>query len=60
MPRLDSSPAQYRTFAAEMPGAGTAEPNRNTTMRPRVNSSFLRRSGVLNARAKLVRWATVP
>jgi hypothetical protein len=29
-------------------------------MRQNVNSSFLRRSGVLNARAKLVRWATAP
>ena len=56
----DSRPEQYRTAGAEMPGTGSVEPNRNTTMMPRVNSSFLRRSGVWNARARLVRWATAP
>ena len=59
-PRFVSSPEQYRTFAAEMPGAGNADPNRNTTMMPEVNSSFLRRSGVLNAWANLVAVATAP
>ena len=43
-----------------MPGAGSAEPNRNTTMMPAVKSSFPRRSGVLNAWANLVRVATAP
>jgi len=43
-----------------MPGAGSADPNRNTTMMPEVNSSFLRRSGVLNAWANLVAVATAP
>ena len=60
MPRLVSSPEQYRTFAAEMPGAGSAEPNRNKMMRHRVNSSFLRRSGVRKTWANLVRVATAP
>src|SRR6478735_6661888 len=35
-----------------MPGVGTCDPSRNSTMMPRVKSSFLRRSGVRNARAK--------
>ena len=32
-----------------MPGAGGSEPNRNMTIMPSANSSFLRRSGVRNA-----------
>ena len=43
-----------------MPGAGSAEPNRNTTMTPAVKTSFLRRSGVLNAWANLITVATAP
>ena len=43
-----------------MPGAGSAEPNRNTTMMPKVKISFLRRSGVLNAWANLITVATAP
>src|SRR4051812_43257145 len=41
-----------------MPGAGSAEPNRNTTMMQEVKTSFLRRSGVLNAWANLITVAT--
>ena len=39
---------------SEMPGAGSAEPSRNTAMMKSVNSSFLRRSGVRNARMNAV------
>src|SRR6185437_4918254 len=53
-------PEQYRTFGAEMPGAGSAEPNRNTTMMQAVKTSFLRRSGVLKAWANLITVATAP
>jgi hypothetical protein len=53
-------PEQYRTLAVEMPGAGSVAPNRYTTMMPRVNRSFLRRSGVRNARANIASLATVP
>src|SRR6476661_514096 len=35
-----------------MPGVGTCDPSRNSTMMPSVKSSFLRRSGVRNARTK--------
>ena len=38
---------QNATFFSLMPGAGSDEPNRNKAMMPSVNSSFLRRSGVL-------------
>src|SRR6478609_545740 len=43
-----------------MPGAGSAEPNRKTTMMQEVKTSFLRRSGVLNAWANLITVATAP
>src|SRR5215472_14988535 len=49
-----ATPAQYVTFASLMPGAGSDEPNRNKAMMPSVKSSFLRRSGVLNARMNAV------
>src|SRR3954468_23847485 len=38
----------------ETPGAGVTEPSRHTPIMARVNSSFLRRSGVLKARPKAV------
>src|SRR3954471_5697985 len=38
----------------ETPGAGVTEPSRYTPIMARVNSSFLRRSGVLKARPKAV------
>jgi hypothetical protein len=46
---LAARPEQYRTFAVEMPGAGSDAPNRYSTMMPSVNRSYLRRSGVRNA-----------
>src|SRR5215472_14065415 len=49
-----ATPAQYVTFFSLMPGAGSDEPNRNKTMMPSVKSSFLRRSGVRNARMNAV------
>ena len=45
---------QAATFFALMPGVGSEAPNRNSAMRPSVISSFLRRSGVWNARTKAV------
>ena len=45
---------QKATFFSLMPGVGSEAPNRNSAMRPRVTSSFLRRSGVWNARTKAV------
>src|ERR1700734_2579530 len=45
---------QYETFASLLPGAGRDEPNRNKAMMPSVKSSFLRRSGVRNARMNAV------
>lgn len=59
-PRADSRPEQYRTSGAETPGAGSVEPNRNKATTPSVKISFLRRSGVLNARVKPVSLATAP
>ena len=53
-PDLAATPAQYETFASLMPGAGKHEPNRNKAMMPSVKSSFLRRSGVRNARMNAV------
>src|SRR4029077_4888970 len=50
----------------EMPGAGRFEPNRNKTIMAPVNSSFLRRSGVRNARTNTLstggalRWLVTP
>ena len=45
---------QKLTFRSLIPGVGSEAPNRNKAMRPRVISSFLRRSGVWNARTKAV------
>ena len=45
---------QNATFFSLMPGVGSEAPKRNNAMRPRVISSFLRRSGVWNARTKAV------
>ena len=45
---------QNATFFSLMPGVGSEAPRRNSAMRPRVISSFLRRSGVWNARTKAV------
>src|SRR6202012_1861170 len=53
-PLLLATFAQYDTFASLMPGAGSDEPNLNRAMMPSVNSSFLRRSGVRNARMNAV------
>src|SRR6516165_8498229 len=47
-------PAHVDTFFSLMPGAGSDDPNLNTVMMPSVNSSFLRRSGVRNARMNAV------
>src|SRR5262249_49087860 len=49
-----ATPAQYVTFFSLTPGAGSDEPNRNRVMMPSVKSSFLRRSGVRNARMNAV------
>ena len=45
---------RYATFASLMPGAGSDEPNLNRAIMPSVKSSFLRRSGVRNARMNAV------
>src|SRR6516225_6111640 len=47
-------PAQIETFFWSIPGAGSVEPNLNRVIMPSVNSSFLRRSGVRNARMNAV------
>src|SRR6516162_11068585 len=47
-------PAQIETFFWSIPGAGSVEPNLNRVMMPSVKSSFLRRSGVRNARMNAV------
>ena len=47
-------PAQVVMAFSEMPGVGTAAPNRNSAMMPTVKSSFLRRSGVRKARRNAV------
>src|SRR5215469_2855000 len=49
-----ATPAQYVTFFSLIPGAGSDEPNRNSATMPSVKSSFLRRSGVRNARMNAV------
>src|SRR5690348_5964286 len=46
-------PEQYCTFCSDIPGSGRLAPNRYTTIRPRVNSSFLRRSAVVTTRANV-------
>src|SRR6516165_1880554 len=51
---FEAMPAQTDTFLSLMPGAGSDEPNLNRAMMPSVNSNFLRRSGVLNARMNAV------
>ena len=51
---FDARPAQSDTFFSLIPGAGSDAPNRNRVRIPSVNSSFLRRSGVLNARMNAV------
>jgi hypothetical protein len=43
-----------------MPGAGRFEPNRNNTITPPLNSSFLRRSGVRNAWTNTLSTAAAP
>src|SRR6201995_2045065 len=53
-PELAAAFEQIETFASLMPGAGSDEPNRNKAMMPSVKSSFLRRSGVRNARMNAV------
>jgi hypothetical protein len=58
--RATTTAEQYRTSGAETPGAGSVEPSRNKTTTPSVKISFLRRSGVLNARVKPVSLATAP
>ncbi len=50
-------PEQYLTFCSEMPGAGRFAPNRNKAIMAPVNSSFLRRSGVRNARTNTLSTA---
>src|ERR1700744_6574313 len=45
---------QNETFDSLMPGEGSDDPNRNRAMMPSVKSSFLRRSGVRNARMNAV------
>src|ERR1700761_3798798 len=45
---------QKATFFSSMPGVGSEAPRRNSAMSPSVISSFLRRSGVWNARTKAV------
>jgi hypothetical protein len=47
----------YLTFCSEMPGAGRFAPNRNKAIMAPVNSSFLRRSGVRNARTNTLSTA---
>ena len=42
------------TAFTETPGQGSVDPSRNTAMMNRVKSSFLRRSGVRNARRNAV------
>ena len=61
-PRWSSTPGRSSSgrSGSEMPGAGSFEPNRNKTMMAPVNSSFLRRSGVRNARANIASLATDP
>src|SRR6266849_956928 len=53
-PDVDEAFAQYETAASLIPGAGSDEPNRNKATMPSVKSSFLRRSGVRNARMNAV------
>src|ERR1700691_4332533 len=53
-PELAWAAEQIPTFASLMPGAGSDEPNRNRATMPSVKSSFLRRSGVRNARMNAV------
>src|SRR5258708_31441631 len=45
---------QSDTFRSLMPGVGSDEPNLNSATMPSVKSSFLRRSGVRNARMNAV------
>ena len=45
---------QESTAFSEIPGVGTVAPSRNMAMMKSVNSSFLRRSGVRNARTNAV------
>ena len=45
---------QAWTARSDTPGVGSEEPSRNTAMMKTVKSSFLRRSGVLNARMNAV------
>src|ERR1700685_3524912 len=51
---FDATFAQNATFFSLIPGAGSDEPNLNRAIMPSVNSIFLRRSGVLNARMNAV------
>src|SRR5580700_9472424 len=51
---VESRLLQNDTFASLMPGAGSEEPNRNKAIMPSEKSSFLRRSGVRNARMNAV------
>src|ERR1700761_7501620 len=53
-PEVAAAWEQIETLASLMPGAGSDEPNRNRAMMPSVKSSFLRRSGVRNARMNAV------
>src|SRR6185437_10412924 len=53
-PELAAALEQIDTFASLMPGAGSDEPNRNKAIMPSEKSSFLRRSGVRNARMNAV------
>src|SRR6185312_964802 len=45
---------QAWTALSDTPGVGSEDPSRNTAMMKSVKSSFLRRSGVLNARMNAV------
>src|ERR1022692_1664425 len=47
-------PVQKFTAFSEIPGVGMVAPSRKRAMMPSVNSSFLRRSGVRNARRNAV------
>src|ERR1700749_2886021 len=53
-PEVAAALEQIETLASLMPGAGSDEPNLNRAMMPSVKSSFLRRSGVRNARMNAV------
>src|SRR5712691_1775431 len=54
LPAAVAALEQKATFFSLMPGVGSEAPRRNSAMRPSVISSFLRRSGVWNARTKAV------